>query len=55
MVGERQADRGHPVPGRAVSLILEQFENGLYDRGVLYPSSTFTFLWSERRRPRAGR
>ena len=34
---------------------LEQFENGLYYRGILYPSSTFTFVWSERRRPRVGR
>jgi hypothetical protein len=29
---------------------LELFDNGLYYRGVLYPGSTLTFVWSERRR-----
>jgi hypothetical protein len=29
---------------------LELFDNGLYYRGVLYPGSSLTFVWSERRR-----
>jgi hypothetical protein len=34
---------------------VEVFNNGLYYRGVLYPNSTFTFVWSERPRQRPGR